>query len=396
MCAGMTSNNKILTISVAAYNVESTIERTLDSLVKGVPEEVLDAIEAIVVNDGSKDGTLNLIKKYEENYPGTVRIIDKANGGWGSTVNAALREANGKYFRLLDGDDCFATENLVEYLGFLKESEADLVLTPFIKRYPDRDIVESHHPEIGQKISGFSDLDGNTDLYMHGISVKTDKMRNIGFEITENCFYTDNEYVFKAIVATDSIQRFDKKIYIYHLGISGQSVGAEGLKKHHSDTVKVLSKMYRIYKEFLGTSGSEGDDSVGSEDSNIGNSNTETVDTEYTNSGITGRGNADTESANIGHASADTEKAGYSTSRNAKLSFLQKGLAFIADLVFVAYLVTGTPEAKAELKAFDGELGDRYKEIDSLIGGNKKIKALRASGFLLYGMMSKLVSRRYV
>ena len=333
------TNNKILTISVAAYNVESTIERTLDSLVKGVPEEVLDAIEAIVVNDGSKDGTLKLIKKYEESYPGTVRIIDKTNGGWGSTVNAALREANGKYFRLLDGDDCFATENLVEYLGFLKESEADLVLTPFIKRYPDRDIVESHHPEIGQKISGFSDLDGDTDLYMHGISVKTDKMRNIGFEITENCFYTDNEYVFKAIVATDSIQRFDKNIYIYHLGVTGQSVGAEGLKKHHSDTVKVLSKMYRIYKEFLDTSGS--------------------------------------------------------SARNAKLRFLQKGLAFIADLVFVAYLVTGTPEAKAELKAFDGELRDRYKEIDSLIGGNKKIQALRASGFLLYCMMSKLVSRRY-
>ena len=333
------TNNKILTISVAAYNVESTIERTLDSLVKGVPEEVLDAIEAIVVNDGSKDGTLKLIKKYEESYPGTVRIIDKTNGGWGSTVNAALREANGKYFRLLDGDDCFATENLVEYLGFLKESEADLVLTPFIKRYPDRDIVESHHPEIGQKISGFSDLDGDTDLYMHGISVKTDKMRNIGFEITENCFYTDNEYVFKAIVAADSVQRYDKNIYIYHLGVTGQSVGSEGLKKHHSDTVKVLSKMYRIYKEFLDTSGS--------------------------------------------------------SARNAKLRFLQKGLAFIADLVFVAYLVTGTPEAKAELKAFDGELRDRYKEIDSLIGGNKKIKALRASGFLLYGMISKLVKRRY-
>ena len=354
MCAGMTSNNKILTISVAAYNVESTIERTLDSLVKGVPEEVLDALEVIVVNDGSKDGTLNLIKKYEESYPGTVRIIDKANGGWGSTVNASLREANGKYFRLLDGDDCFATENLVEYLGFLKESEADLVLTPFIKRYPDRDIVESHHPEIGQKISGFSDLDGDTDLYMHGISVKTDKMRNIGFEITENCFYTDNEYVFKAIVATDSIQRFDKNIYIYHLGVTGQSVGAEGLKRHHSDTTKVMLKMYSIYKEFLDLSDAERNDGVGSE--------------------------------NIGVVS----------SRNAKLRFLQKGLSFIADLVFVAYLVTGTPEARSELKAIDREIRDKFIEIDRLIVSNKKIRILRASGFLLYNVMSNLVRRRYV
>ena len=335
-------NNKMLTVSVAAYNVETTIERTLDSLVKDEPKEVLDALEIIVVNDGSKDGTLNLIKKYEESYPGTVRIIDKANGGWGSTVNASLREASGKYFRLLDGDDCFVAENLADYLEFLKTSETDLVLTPFIKRYPDKDIVEIHHPEIGQNVSAFSDLNVNSDLYMHGTSVKTDKFRNIGFEITEKCFYTDNEYVFKAIVASDSIQRYDKTIYIYHLGITGQSVGAEGLRKHHVDTTKVLSKMYSIYKGFLNT-----------------------PDAETT------------------------------SSRTAKLQFLQKGLVFIADLVFVAYLVTGTPEAKSELKAFDAELKDKYKEIDNLIQGNKKIRALRASGFLLFGVLSKQVGKRY-
>ena len=335
-------NNKMLTVSVAAYNVETTIERTLDSLVKDEPKEVLDALEIIVVNDGSKDGTLNLIKKYEESYPGTVRSIDKANGGWGSTVNASLRKASGKYFRLLDGDDCFVKENLADYLEFLKESDTDLVLTPFIKRYPDKDIVESHHPEIGKEVETFADLDGSADLYMHGISVKTDRFRNVGFEITENCFYTDNEYVFKTIVAAETIRRYDKNLYIYHLGVTGQSVGAEGLRKHHTDTTKVLSKMYRIYKEFLKTP------------------EVETAD-----------------------------------SRTSKLLFLQKGLAFITDLVFVAYLVTGTPEAKSELKAFDSKLRDEYREIDNLIQNNKKIRSLRASGFLLYGVLSKQVKKRY-
>ncbi|SFG36657.1 glycosyltransferase family 2 protein [Oribacterium sp. WCC10] len=361
MCADMKcgNDNKILTVSVAAYNVENTIGRTLDSLVKNVPEEVLNALEVIVVNDGSGDGTLNLVKKYEESYPGIIRIIDKENGGWGSTVNASLREAKGKYYRLLDGDDCFVTENLVDYLRFLKESAADLVLTPFIKRYPDRDIEENNHAEIGHQVVTFSKLDASADIYMHEITVKTDKIRNIGFDITEKCFYTDNEYVFKAIVAADSIQRFDQNIYIYHLGVTGQSVGAEGLKKHHSDTIKVLSKMYRIYEEFTGTSGGEG--------------------------AIYGG-----RSLNDSFSSDEIRN-----SREAKLRFLQKGLIFIADLVFVAYLVTGTPEAKSELKDFDTELRDKYKEIDGLIGSNKKIKALRVSGFLLYGVLSKQVRKRY-
>ncbi|MBP3803814.1 MAG: glycosyltransferase family 2 protein [Oribacterium sp.] len=363
------SENKILTVSVAAYNVESTIERTLDSLVKDVPEEVLDALQVIVVNDGSKDGTLNIVKKYEESYPGTIRIIDKENGGWGSTVNASLREANGKYFRLLDGDDAFVTDNLVDYLRFLSESEADLVLTPFIKRYPDKDIVETHHAEIGQKMVTFCDLDVNSDLYMHGMAIKTDQMRNIGFEITEKCFYTDNEYVFKAIVAADSIQRFEKNIYIYYLGVTGQSVGSEGLKKHHTDTTKVLSKMYRIYKEFLNT-----------------------PEVEYEEYRCFGN-NENTVSAS--DANGSSASCVTISSHTAKLQFLQKGLAFIADLVFVAYLVTGTPEAKSELKAFDGELRDKYKEIDCLIQRNKKIRVLRASGFLMFGVLSKQVVKRY-
>jgi hypothetical protein len=189
-------------------------------------------------------------------------------------------------------------------------------------------------------------------------------------------------------VAADSIQRYDKYIYIYHLGVTGQSVGAEGLKKHHSDTVKVLSKMYRIYKEFLDTSGADSD--YGSVSGK--------ADTEYTNSGKFSSKNDDSD--NIGAGKVDTDYAGIGnaniiSSRNAKLKLLQKGLVFIADLVFVAYLVTGTPEAKAELKAFDGELRDKYTEIDRLIGSNKKIRIIRASGFLLYNVMSNLIRRRY-
>ena len=93
---------KILSVSIASYNVEKFIRKALDSCC--IPE-IMDRLEVLVVNDGSTDGTLQIAREYEKQYPQTFRVIDKKNGGYGSTVNASIKAATGRYFRLLDGDD---------------------------------------------------------------------------------------------------------------------------------------------------------------------------------------------------------------------------------------------------------------------------------------------------
>lgn len=93
---------KILTVSVAAYNVEKTIARTLDSC---CADGVREQLEVIIVNDGSKDGTVDVVRSYCKRYPDTFKLIDKENGGYGSTLNCSIRAATGKYFKPLDGDD---------------------------------------------------------------------------------------------------------------------------------------------------------------------------------------------------------------------------------------------------------------------------------------------------
>ena len=69
---------KILTVTVPSYNVEKFLENTLDSF---VDERVLDDIEVLIVDDGSKDKTAEIGRKYEEKYPDTFRVISKENGG---------------------------------------------------------------------------------------------------------------------------------------------------------------------------------------------------------------------------------------------------------------------------------------------------------------------------
>ena len=94
--------DKILTVSVAAYNVEKFIRNTLDSC---IAEEIMTDLEVLVVDDGATDATAEIVREYEDKYPQTFRLIHKENGGYGTTVNRSMQEASGKYFRLLDGDD---------------------------------------------------------------------------------------------------------------------------------------------------------------------------------------------------------------------------------------------------------------------------------------------------
>lgn len=64
---------KILTFSIAAYNVEKYLDKLLKTIIC-VPNH--EMVEVLVVNDGSKDSTAQIAKEYEKNYAGVVRLIE--------------------------------------------------------------------------------------------------------------------------------------------------------------------------------------------------------------------------------------------------------------------------------------------------------------------------------
>ena len=340
------NQNKVLTVSIAAYNVEKTIGETLDSIIRGVPAECLSKLEILVVNDGSKDGTKEVAARYEEQYPESVTLISKDNAGWGSTVNTCISFAKGKYIKLLDGDDWFQTENLPEFIDFLEKAEADIVLSPYVKRFPDREELQDEHAEIDERISGIEALNPDIDIYMHELTVRTERLREGKVSITERCFYTDNEFAFESIKWSETVQRFKKPVYIYRLGDSEQSVGLSGILKHYRDTVLVAEKMYESY---------------GWEEDPKGDRN---------------------------------ESKDYKSINEIKDRILQRKLLLITDSLYVSYLLVNSKEAKKELIQFDKELKKR-PEIYNLTGENKKISILRMTGFMLYGYLAGKVRARF-
>lgn len=89
-----------LSILVPCYNTERYLDQALTSAEQNGACEV----EILVLNDGSTDGSLDIMRKHEARDR-RVRVIDKANEGYGATLNRGIDEARGTYVAILEPDD---------------------------------------------------------------------------------------------------------------------------------------------------------------------------------------------------------------------------------------------------------------------------------------------------
>lgn len=257
---------KILTIIIPTYNMEKYLRRCLDSLI--VDAEKMAQLEVLVVNDGSKDSSSAIAHEYATKYPQTFRVIDKENGNYGSCVNRGLKEANGKYVKILDADDCYYTENLSDFLGVLKNSVADIVFSPFDIYNSDSILVKqmkaSDNPD--GKVLAISDIQWSQPIEscyraMHSMAVLTQKLIENKYYQTEGISYTDVEFVFFSILYADKCSFFSRPIYKYYLGRDGQTMNRKSMIKSHMhlyqntkvmmDTYKTLPNTIKENKRFL-------------------------------------------------------------------------------------------------------------------------------------------------
>lgn len=97
---------KKVSIIVPVYNAEKYLIKCLDSLVN----QTLEDVEILLVNDGSKDGSLAILKEYEQRFPDKIKVFDKENGGQATARNLAIKQADGEYIGCVDADDYVDTD----------------------------------------------------------------------------------------------------------------------------------------------------------------------------------------------------------------------------------------------------------------------------------------------
>lgn len=227
---------KILTIVIPTYNMEKYLDKCLTSLIIK-DNELLKELEVLVVIDGAKDRSSEIAHAYQDRFPETFRVIDKENGNYGSCVNRGLKEAVGKYIKILDADDYLDSSVFCEFLDFLKNQNADMIISDFCCVNEQGIITkEKHYPFANQyKVFPFDEKIAKMflkyNLQMHAITYKTQNLKGICYHQTEGISYTDQEWTFIPLSVVFSIASFPRVLYKYLVGRAGQTMDPQVFKR---------------------------------------------------------------------------------------------------------------------------------------------------------------------
>ncbi|HIW77383.1 MAG TPA: glycosyltransferase [Candidatus Gordonibacter avicola] len=117
-----------VSVLVPVYNVERFLPACLDSL----KAQTLQEIEFICINDGSTDGSLDILRSYAE-ADERFRIVDKPNSGYGASMNRGLDAARGRYLGIVESDDFASPEMFEQLYKFASRHDLDLVKSNYFE-----------------------------------------------------------------------------------------------------------------------------------------------------------------------------------------------------------------------------------------------------------------------
>lgn len=247
----LNNNAKLLSIIVPTYNMEHYLRMCLDSLL--VSDENMALLEVLIINDGSNDASSVIGHSYESDHPQTFRVIDKENGNYGSCINRGLKEARGKYVRILDADDYYQTSNLNQFISMLNDTDADLVLSDMVSVYADDKEIR-HSFGFGIDVRYDNRLLGQDEfmnkMEMHHITYKKTVLDEVGYTQTEGISYTDQEWTFYPMIGVRSIAYFPETIYEYMLGREGQTMSIDVELERVGQKIIIAERMMAFMKDW--------------------------------------------------------------------------------------------------------------------------------------------------
>ncbi len=116
-----------LSVIIPVYNTEPYLKRCLDSVIQAV-EFMKDTTEILVINDGSKGNTDEIMLPYLSKYQEYIYYCKKENSGLGDTKNYGILKAKGKYISFIDSDDYIAEEFYQDVFKKIDKEQADVVI----------------------------------------------------------------------------------------------------------------------------------------------------------------------------------------------------------------------------------------------------------------------------
>lgn len=221
---------KLLSVAIPCYNSEAYMAKAVEQLLPGG-----EAVEILIVNDGSKDRTGEIAEGYQRRYPGIVRAIHQENSGHGGAVMAGLRHASGLYFKVVDSDDWADTSAYPKVLQTLRmfsapDQQIDMLISNYIydKAGARRKHVVRYRRALPQgRVFGWEETRSfrkGQYMLMHSVIYRTQLLRGCGLNLPLHTFYVDELYVYVPLKHVEKMYYLDADFYHYFIGREDQSV----------------------------------------------------------------------------------------------------------------------------------------------------------------------------
>ena len=249
----------LLTIVVPSYNVEKYLWNGIITLLN---QPYNDKLEILIVNDGSTDSTAKIAEKLtkltNDKKEKIIRVINKENGGHGSTINKGISIAKGKYLKIMDADDTVDSIEFSKLIKILESEDSDIILNNYIEDYAYDNVlnfkniynfmipgVKYNFEDLCYEGYGFNEW----GPILSCSTYKTELLRKANFKLSEKTFYVDMELNENISLACETITYYPLNVYRYLLGRSNQSVAKSSYmrnyKHHEKVTINLIKTLYK-------------------------------------------------------------------------------------------------------------------------------------------------------
>lgn len=227
-----------VSIIVPVYNAEEYLEKCLDSLVN----QSLKDIEIILVNDGSKDNSENIINKYLDKYK-NIKYFKNKNEGAAKSRNFGIKNATGDYVLFVDSDDWVDSEITLKLYNKAVQNNSDIVVCGAYK------VVDNQNVNLQTFKKYDSDIFKNYILNCSGPCwqlIKRDLIIDNNLYFLENHFYEDIAVVPAYCLFAKKIVYLDENLY-YYLIRSGSTMNQKLYNKSLEDIFDSMNNLKQIF-----------------------------------------------------------------------------------------------------------------------------------------------------
>ncbi|WP_270446860.1 glycosyltransferase family 2 protein [Fusobacterium varium] len=238
---------KKISVIVPVYNTEKYIKKCIRSII----EQTLKEIEIIIVNDGSKDKSLEIIKDLMK-QDRRIKLINKENEGVSSARNSGIKMAKGKYIQFIDSDDWIEKEFLEKMYDFAEKENVDIVVSDYYEDYSNGKIKIKKGKKKSKKVIFNSKEYLRDFFYDDDAPAMWNKLFKTSLYKDNNIFYPENISIGEDLATIPKLIYFSKKIGYLREAFYHYIQNSQGVINTTTGISKVqIFKCFDLLKEFF-------------------------------------------------------------------------------------------------------------------------------------------------